>query len=199
MGIGDWGLGIGDWGLGIGPNPQSPIPNPQSPLYCIELIYYINKLLNKHKFNSMKFINPIILFFFTIIIIIITIILVSNFSTCVCHKIKIKQKIPDTNYAQAPIPPTISVIMDMPQYGRKGLEKWIDYIEANKKMIRDYEIRHDRSQLQFYQNRMNRIAQINKELVHVDYSTDHLKAKTTQEEVDEKNKKKNIGKNKEKK
>lgn len=72
--------------------------------------------------------------------------------------------IQNAEHKQAPIPPTISVIMDIPQYGEDGLDKWGTYMNSNLQMAHDFFIRNRRSHLWFYQNRLNRIGAMEKAL-----------------------------------
>ncbi len=66
--------------------------------------------------------------------------------------------IPNDEYKQAPVPPNIVIMQDMPQYGVKSLQKWEDYIQGNLRMINDFKLRKNRSHLNLYKNRLSRIA-----------------------------------------
>ena len=41
----------------------------------------------------------------------------------------------DSQYRQANVPPLVSVLFDVPQYGRAEREKWKEFIKANKDLI----------------------------------------------------------------
>lgn len=85
-------------------------------------------------------------------------------------QIRTKQKpnksdtIQTAEHKQAPIPATIAVIMDIPQFGEDALDKWGTYVNANLQMANDFFIRRRRSHLWFYQNRLNRIGAMEKAL-----------------------------------
>ena len=66
--------------------------------------------------------------------------------------------IPNDEYKQAPIPPNIVVMQDMPQYGVKSLQKWEDYIHGNLRMINDFKLRKNRAHINLYKNRLSRIS-----------------------------------------
>ena len=44
-------------------------------------------------------------------------------------------KVVDSQYRQANVPPLVSVIFDVPQYGRAEREKWKEFIKVNKDLI----------------------------------------------------------------
>ena len=41
----------------------------------------------------------------------------------------------DSQYRQANVPPLVSVIFDVPQYGREEREKWKEFIRVNKELV----------------------------------------------------------------
>ena len=63
----------------------------------------------------------------------------------------------DDKYRQANVPPLVSVIFDVPQYGKPELNKWSEYIIANNELIKKK--RKDLIYLkeQLYQNKLKRI------------------------------------------
>jgi hypothetical protein len=62
----------------------------------------------------------------------VVIVVIVNIAVSVCVKLNIEY-----DYKQAVVPPLVSVVFDVPQYGRKELFKFYDYIKDNLKIIRN--------------------------------------------------------------
>ena len=63
----------------------------------------------------------------------------------------------DHDFRQASVPPTITVMMDIPGYGVKGMNKWEEYIEDNLKVIDEARQEDEKKRLKIYKDRLNRI------------------------------------------
>lgn len=70
---------------------------------------------------------------------------------------KINDLVPIDQYKQAPIPPNILIMEDIPQNGQKSLDKWNNYIEANLKLLDDYNKRYLIEKLNISTERNKRI------------------------------------------
>ena len=58
----------------------------------------------------------------------VVIVVIVSIAVSVCVKLNIEY-----DYKQAVVPPLVSVVFDLPQYGRKELFKFYDYIKDNLK------------------------------------------------------------------
>ena len=61
-----------------------------------------------------------------------SVIVIVSIAVLECVKLNIEY-----DYKQAVVPPLVSVVFDVPQFGRKELFKFYDYIKDNLKMIRN--------------------------------------------------------------
>ncbi len=78
--------------------------------------------------------------------------------------IKLKQIIQDNQYPQAQVPPLISVLMNVPAYGRNDLYAWDGYIEANKQLIKEAEHNKLENAMKNYSARFDRIGKLKNKL-----------------------------------
>ena len=66
--------------------------------------------------------------------------------------------VPNTDNKQAPLPPNILIIQDMPQYGLKGLDKWEEYVEAEEKKIKQLNLKFEEKKIKQTESSLDRIA-----------------------------------------
>ena len=88
--------------------------------------------------------------------------LMLNYSNLV--RIKTKQFTPDDQFAQAQVPPLISVLMNVPAFGRKDLYDWDKYIQANKNLMKQADKRKNDAALKVYSDRLKRIGKLKNDL-----------------------------------
>jgi len=79
-------------------------------------------------------------------------------------RIKSKQFTEDDQFPQAQVPPLISVLMNVPAYGRKDLYAWDKYIQANKNLMKQADKRKQDSALKVYSDRLKRIGKLKNDL-----------------------------------
>lgn len=63
----------------------------------------------------------------------------------------------DDKFRQANVPPLVSVIFDVPQFGKPELKKWTEYVNANNELIKKKRKELNFLKEQLYQNKFNRI------------------------------------------
>jgi len=75
-------------------------------------------------------------------------------------KIKLRQFTEDDQFVQAQVPPLISVLMNVPAYGRKELYDWDSFIDGNKKLMKDIDKKKKDTEFKIYSNKLSQIGKV---------------------------------------
>ena len=76
-----------------------------------------------------------------------------------------QQPFADDQYRQANVPPIVTTIFDVPEYGNTELFKWSDYIQANTLLVSKNKKFNQEKRDKVYFDRLNRLGKLKAKII----------------------------------